>query len=338
MPRHEASKKTTWVNESPLGVEVSTNHDAVHEDDAREVTVYIPGIGETAKNNGSFLKPVKEHAEQSGMDVLCFENDDESISDEALEFELIKEMDRARLEWESMPQYLSGEITDEQLAHAFNAVRLNIFRHAYNFVQFLDAQQEQGTGFKNIVAHSQGAVVVSLAALFWPKRFSHVHVVLVNPAGWAKESEQQEKNKAVEAAVRIRQSRIKKLTSLVGEKSSRHLLVGYYRSLIVSLIRGNVGIVKDSAKHLFTDFFGRFGEAKEIDDIDIIPIMQLLHKNGTQFSLLYGEADALFNKERYEERLNEVPFIKTSTHQGGHFRLVEKPKEVVRQVRTILHS
>jgi pimeloyl-ACP methyl ester carboxylesterase len=157
----------------------------------------------------------------------------------------------------------------------------------------LDLLDEEGIKKVNVIAHSEAAIYVTVAAILYPERFENI--VLVEPAGLIGEDNFFDLLKRFLADVReqMKQDKIRPKAQNPSPLS--------------------VGI-----KSVLSDISESYEEVKAISRSDITPALKKLHELGIGVSIIHAVEDKIFPMEKIQQMIKADMIDGFYSVQGPH--------------------
>jgi len=166
------------------------------------------------------------------------------------------------------------------------------------------------------VAHSEGAIVVAVAATLAPSRFRNI--VLVNPAGL---------------------SRRKDLGRLAQDFSADTLWDEMRRVLAdPGLAKPVLTAWLEAGRTILTDPWRSYEEAKTISVSDIIGLLKDLRRKGIGVAIIHASGDKAFRVKEVCHSVRRCSACHVLVVPGSHFEFYHRPAEFAQLIEQALHS
>lgn len=177
-------------------------------------------------------------------------------------------------------------------------------------VQALD---ERGIAKADVVAHSEGAIYMALAALLYPGRFRNM--VLVNPGGMI----------GKDNVIRLASGMFKELHGQMKSEAKRN-----------DADRQKPGDPLAAIKILASNLRRSWESVKAITRSDTVKILKQLKRQGIGISIIHGVDDQVFPMERVQKEVGADAITGFYSVRGGHNEIFIRPKQYTRAVALVL--
>jgi pimeloyl-ACP methyl ester carboxylesterase len=193
-------------------------------------------------------------------------------------------------------------------------------RKAAALLEFLQKKDIEKT---DVLAHSEGAIYVLLAASAEPEKFRGQSIVLSNPAGLI--GKDNLFDFVVRGTVGVRGKRGPKFP---GEKEK-------VRPISLAKGEGKLGFILSQPLTAFRDF-------RAITQSDVHSLLRELHGQGIRIAILAGVDDPMFPMERLQATLKKGDELDGFLSlKGGHVEILNQPKRyaaVIEKIYTALEA
>lgn len=304
-----------------------------------------PGKENAPKGNVLFVPGVGEYIEEaftdfnSEMNKRGYEITFLQHADPRREEDLSEDFAKAK---RKAVELNKGRIPKLKLERLLADMPLILFRETKAFLDQIDEYRRAGNDPQlNIIAHSQGALIITMAAILRPDFFEGGKIILTNPVGFTEKREPREYSKPITVSEKIRDLRFFQQAKWFGFDAFARTL-NMIRKFVLSGepsgtspgLRGTIDYFFDKKKG-YKPRWKALGELHALANTDIIPYLDALKNDlGIEVVVRHGEDDGVFDSETIRGRAI-ADNIDEETGIDGHNALIVRAAEVADEVDQI---
>lgn len=181
----------------------------------------------------------------------------------------------------------------------------------------LQALDERGIEQSDAVAHSEGAIYLTIAAYLSPHRFRNI--VLVSPGGMV----------GKDSVFRLVRDRIREMVTVGISEAKRTDSDRYAEKLRSPAIPARV---------LLSNLKRTWASVKAITESDVIDMLAELKKQGIGISIIHGADDKVFPMERVKKEVGADAATGFYSVKGGHDEIFIRPDQYTKAIDAALDA